>query len=91
MSYKRYAIVAAVAGALIAPGTAHGASASNEPTGAPPVPANCLGAWRHLQTSASGEWAHGEFGGIHVATVQAVVAQGMPFGEWLAQWKAQNC
>ena len=90
MRSKRLAVVAVVAGALVVPSAAYG----DPPAHAGPpddIPANCLGAWRHLQNSAGGEWAHGVFGKIHVATVHAVVAQGMPFGQWLAQWKEQNC
>lgn len=91
MRSKRVVTVAVVAGALVIPGTAYGDPPSDGPGGPPDHAANCLGAWRHLQNSSGGEWAHGEFGRIHVATVRAVVAQGMPFGEWLAQWKELNC
>ena len=90
MTFKRLAVAAVVAGALVVPGAAY----ADPPAHAvpPDIPDNCLGAWRHLQNSAGGAWAHGVFAEHHVATVRVrAPAQGLNFGEWLAQWKEENC
>ena len=79
-------VVGAVA-VLAAPSAAVGDSGPDSPTATHDNPSSCLGAERATRNSNGGDREHGGFGPAQAEFVKAE----QPYGQWLKEWKAENC
>lgn len=88
MRLKKFVVSVGIGVALSAPpGAALADSGPNSPTATHDNPSSCLGAERATRNSNGGDRENGGFGPGQADFVQAQ----QPYGQWLGEWKMNNC